>query len=176
MSLKQVDISHKPVRKTLIYIPTCTNFTRAVMDTRYRYEINKHLANAMRYTLPVNHIHLKLEREEPKLFLEAVKALSSYEGYLVIEVTKTTRRPWERQPVTDITTEPLMAQRELTNNYKELLALLRDENFKPRHIVVVGDAHSEQMTFLNNIMIVDGVGGVAVMRGCPSPIAPATDK
>lgn len=166
--------STEPVLKTLIYLPDLHDFSRKTMDTRYRGEVNGCLARLNKNTLPVNHLHLVLDLSEGDLFEETLKAVSSFDGYLVLELSDNSPVNWlikdRERSQRGLYASPMQNILHLSKNIQSLRAMLYDPNFKPHHIVLVGDWMAEGVTFLNDIMLVELIPTLHSMRERAIPV------
>lgn len=168
MPLTDLDLKpfQKTTRKTIIYLPGLENFTRERMDVIYRHEINRQLALGGKYTLPTNHLHVILNVEEPDLFVPTIEALKGFDGYLVIQINRKPSKSWEAGSITNPNMDRMENIRQLNDNVKDHIPkLLFDEDFKPKHIVFVGDCHCQLLNFINNIMLVPQVPVIRPLRG-----------
>lgn len=134
-------------QKTIIYLPNLTQPSRKKIDEIYRRNINLSLAHANKLTLPVNHICLKLNLNETDLWVEGLKALSGYEGYIVLDFVDDVGPRWDREQVIAGIHEHLV----------EMNELLHSDGFKPKHLVLVGDWILTSASLICDMMFVENV-------------------
>lgn len=148
-------------QKTIIYLPNLTQPSRKKIDEIYRRSINLSLAHANKLTLPVNHICLKLNINETDLWIESLKALSDYEGYVVLELVDDARNSWD-----DVGPrfDRAIAVTGIHNLLLEMNRLLHSDGFKPKHLVLAGNWLSNSASFICNMMFVENTPAVRDLR------------
>ncbi len=164
-----------PTHKTIIYLPDLVDFSRSKMDTMYRSQIQMNLANGGKHTLPVNHLHVQMAFDEPDLWDETIEAVKGFEGYLVLSMHYPKLGWWEDRnyqlTAAHVNTDAMTRMHALKSNLQSLISLLHDPDFKPKHIVLVGEWKSEVVNFINNIMLAQNVPSLHQLRGWENAVS-----